>query len=361
MNCFEKSAFIVLGERKKIMGTDFFWFYDVILAAIFIGMIFLGVKRGFVRMLLSLVSVVAAFIIALLISDGVSAWVYDSWVEQPLEDSISQSVNDALGDNVVAQLQKVDMSKAQVNGKPISQLDLKADDAGKITINLSDVNISKTGIDKIDLSSFGFDSSQDLTKINLGTVQIYESDLKEHGIEKMMLSEVLSDNIQKSDIAGTVADVINKINEVLPMLGLSEDMLSQIDNTLLSDVVLSVIEAGDNPGKAVLDNIVKPIVLIPIKTLIFLLLFVIILIVLSLIIKATSLINKLPVIGAVNELLGGVMGLLHGVIVVFVIVILVHLVVAFTNNTLIFLNDMTINKSFAFSWIYNFSFLDFLQ
>lgn len=343
------------------MGTDFFWFYDVILAAVFIGMIFLGVKRGFVRMLLSLVSVVAAFIIALLISDGVSAWVYDSFVQQPLETNISQAVNDALGDNLVAQLQNVDMSKAQVNGQPLSQLDLKADDAGKITLNLSNLNISKTGIDKLDLSAFGFDSTQDLTQLNLGTVQIYESDLKEHGIEKMMLSEVLTDNIQRSDIADTVGDVVNKINEVLPMLGLSEDMLSQIDNTLLSDVVLSVIEAGDNPGKAVLDNIVKPIVLIPIETLIFIILFVIILIVLSIIIKATSLINKLPVIGSINELLGGVMGFLHGVIVVFVIVIILHLVVSFSNNTLIFLNDMTINKSFAFSWIYNFSFLDFLQ
>ena len=48
-------------------------------------------------------------------------------------------------------------------------------------------------------------------------------------------------------------------------------------------------------------------------------------------------------------------------IIVFIVVIIAHMAVEMSNNTLIFLNDMTINKSYAFSWVYNFSFLDFLN
>ena len=54
------------------MGTEFFWFYDVILAAILIGMMFIGAKKGFVRMVLRLCAFAASFVIALMISNGVS-------------------------------------------------------------------------------------------------------------------------------------------------------------------------------------------------------------------------------------------------------------------------------------------------
>ena len=49
------------------MGTEFFWFYDVILAAILIGMMFIGAKKGFVRMVLRLCAFAASFVIALMI------------------------------------------------------------------------------------------------------------------------------------------------------------------------------------------------------------------------------------------------------------------------------------------------------
>ncbi|HRM44333.1 MAG TPA: CvpA family protein, partial [Fusicatenibacter saccharivorans] len=96
------------------MGTEFFWFYDVILAAILIGMMFIGAKKGFVRMVLRLCAFAASFVIALMISNGVSGWIYDSFISKPLEQTISTSINDALGDNVVTQLGKIDMEKAKI-------------------------------------------------------------------------------------------------------------------------------------------------------------------------------------------------------------------------------------------------------
>ncbi|MCH5323775.1 MAG: CvpA family protein [Eubacterium sp.] len=342
------------------MGTVFFWFYDVILAAVLIGMLFLGVKRGFVRMALSLISFIAAFLISLWASEYIADMIYDSFVEDALEKTISDTVNDTLGDNVVTQLAKVDMSKITVGGKSLDELDLTPDGAGKITLTLNDVNVSKTGLQNVDMSVFGYDKTDNLSSINIGTVQIYQSDLQSNSIEDLLLAEVLSDKILDSEAFESVSDVIGEIGEALPMLGISEETLGQADNTLLRDVIISVRNADGNPGKAILDNVIKPVVLIPIRTLIFVLIFVIIMIVLTVIINATSLINKLPLIGKFNEALGGILGIIEGMMIIFIIVIVLHFATAASDNSLVFLNEMTINESYAFSWVYNFEFLNFL-
>lgn len=344
------------------MGTEFFWFYDVILAAILIGMMFIGAKKGFVRMVLRLCAFAASFVIALMISNGVSGWIYDSFISKPLEQTISTSINDALGDNVVTQIGKIDMEKAKINGKSIDSLELKADDkAGKVTVNLGNVNLSNTGISKVDLTSFGVDKNIDYSNINLGSVQIYESDIEKYGIENMILTEVLAQNIKNSAIADSVNEIIDKVGETVPALDLKGKTIEDLDSGTINSVVVSVVQSSGNPGKAVLDNVAKPVVLVPLRTIIFVVLFILIFIILSILIKATSVINKLPLIGQLNSLLGGVAGLLQGLVIVFIVVIIAHMAVELTNNTLIFLNDMTINKSFAFSKIYNFSFLDFLN
>lgn len=343
------------------MGTEFFWFYDVILAAILIGMMFIGAKNGFVRMVLSLCAFAASFVIALMISNGVSGWIYDSFISKPLEQTISTSINDALGDNVVTQIGKIDMEKAKINGKSIDSLELKADKAGKVTVNLGNVNLSNTGISKVDLTSFGVDKNIDYSNIDLGSVQIYESDIEKYGIENMILTEVLAQNIKNSEVADSVNEIIDKVGETVPALDLKGKTIEDIDSGTINSVVVSVVQSSGNPGKAVLDNVAKPIVLVPLRTIIFVVLFILVFIILSIVIKATSVINKLPLIGKLNSLLGGVAGLLQGLVIVFIVVIIAHMAVELTNNTLIFLNDMTINKSFAFSKIYNFSFLDFLN
>ena len=337
------------------MGTEFFWFYDVILAAILIGMMFIGAKKGFVRMVLRLCAFAASFVIALMISNGVSGWIYDSFISKPLEQTISTSIN------VVTQIGKIDMEKAKINGKSIDSLELKADKAGKVTVNLGNVNLSNTGISKVDLTSFGVDKNIDYSNIDLGSVQIYESDIEKYGIENMILTEVLAQNIKNSAIADSVNEIIDKVGETVPALDLKGKTIEDIDSGTINSVVVSVVQSSGNPGKAVLDNVAKPVVLVPLRTIIFVVLFILIFIILSILIKATSVINKLPLIGQLNSLLGGVAGLSQGLVIVFIVVIIAHMAVELTNNTLIFLNDMTINKSFAFSKIYNFSFLDFLN
>ena len=261
----------------------------------------------------------------------------------------------------MTQLGKIDMDKAKINGKSPDSLELKPDKAGKVTVNLTNVNLSNTGISKVDLTAFGIDKSVDYSNINLGSVQLYESDIDKYGLENMLLTEVLSQNIKNSDVAESVNDIIAQVSEAVPALGLDGKTIDDIDGGLVNSVVVSVVESSGNPGKAILDNVAKPVILVPLRTVVFVILFFLVLIILSIIIRATSVVNKLPVIGKLNSLLGGVLGLVQGLIIVFIVVIIAHMAVALSNNTLIFLNEMTINKSYAFSWVYNFSFLDFLN
>ena len=46
------------------MGSEFFWFYDVLLVAIVIAMIFKGSKKGAVAVLISAVSAIISFLLA---------------------------------------------------------------------------------------------------------------------------------------------------------------------------------------------------------------------------------------------------------------------------------------------------------
>ena len=171
------------------------------------------------------------------------------------------------------------------------------------------MNLSNTGISKVDLTSFGVDKNIDYSNINLGSVQIHESDIEKYGIENMILTEVLAQNIKNSEVADSVNEIIDKVGETVPALDLKGKTIEDIDSGTINSVVVSVVQSSGNPGKAVLDNVAKPIVLVPLRTIIFVVLFILIFIILSIVIKATSVINKLPLIGQLNSLLGGVAGL----------------------------------------------------
>lgn len=343
------------------MGTDFFWFYDVMLAAILIGGMIAGAKKGFVRMLLGFSSVVIAFVLSLYVSDMVSTSIYTNVIEKPLSDSINNTLTETLGTGFSADLGKIDMSKATVNGKKLSELDLTGDPAGKIELNLDKLDLSQTGIKNVDLTAFGIEKNTDFKEMEIGKVQIFKSDLQTNSIGNMILAETLSDRIQTAPIFRSLNDIMKKIDETAPALGISADSLTQNDNTFITDVVLSLINSQGELGTALLDGVVKPVVMVPIRTLIFVILFAIIMLVLSIVIKKTTIINKIPLIGSMNSFLGGALGIVSGILSLFVVVIFIHLIIVMTDNTLVFLNDLTIDKTYAFKQVYNFNFLDFLS
>ncbi len=66
---------------------------DGILILIVALCIFIGYKRGFIRSILQLVGMLAAVVVAFTLSGMIAEWVYDEHLNQPIQDSIVESLH----------------------------------------------------------------------------------------------------------------------------------------------------------------------------------------------------------------------------------------------------------------------------
>lgn len=343
------------------MGTQFFWFFDAAVIVLLLVFVFKGIHKGFVSVLVGVIAMLAAFVFALSLSGVVADAIYDSLIKDAVSDGINEQISNVFDKTVVSDLKKVDMSKAKINGKPLPEINTDTDSAGKLNLDLSRLDLSDTGMNNIDLSSFGITKDFDYSSVNLGSVEISAMEKEEYGVEKIILSSVISDNISNGTALGSITGAIEEMAQSLPsfMSGVSDSLTSK---DKINDVVISILdtESEDYAG-AIADNVVKPVVLVPMRALIFAVLFAIIVIALNILAGLLKNINKIPLIGGVNKVLGAAAGAVQGAIVIFLICIFVQAVVALSGNELIFLNTMTIDESFIFRKIYYFEFLDLIS
>lgn len=345
------------------MGTQFFWFFDLSVAAILIISLFQGIRKGFVSMLVSCVAMIVAFAVALPVSGTVSASIYNNVVKDAVSEEINNQINNVVGDTVITRLKKIDMSKAKINGKELSSLSTQPDKLGKINLDLTKLDVSDTGIEDIDLSAFGVDkNSVDYSALNLGKVEITAEESEKYGIDKMILASVLSENVTKGEAFSSITESVKKISESLPsFMSGTVDSITSGNKEIIKDVVVCIIDTNtENFAESLTDNMVKPILLVPMRALIFLIIFVIIVLLLNIIAKLTKKINSIPLVGGINKVLGVAAGAVQGVIAIFLICIFVQVIIALTGNEIIFLNTMTIDETFIFKKIYYLDFLNFM-
>lgn len=345
------------------MGTQFFWIFDVAIAAILIAFIFMGVRKGLAATVAGAISLVLAFVITLPLSGIISDIIYENLIRGAVADEINNQIGTAIDGTLIAEIKNVDMSKAKINGRALSSLDIQTDSSGKYSLDLSNLDLTETGIKDMDLSVFGItDDSMNYSSVNLGTVVLTLDDISTYGTEKIVLASVLSDNISNGTAFGSIATAVEEMAETIPILmsGVSESITSG-DRSVINEVVLSILDADtDDFARAITDDMVKPILLVPMRALIFIILFVIIAIILSVIAKLLKLVNKIPLIGNVNKVLGAVAGAAEAAVVILLVCIFIQVIVVLSGNGLIFLNTMTIDETFVFQKIYYFEFLDFL-
>lgn len=342
------------------MGTQFFWFFDAAVIVLLLVFVFKGIHRGFVSVLVSVVAMVVAFAAALAFSGTIADAVYDGMIKDAISDEINEQLSTVFNKTAVSQLNKADMSKAKINGMPLSEINTQTDSAGKLNLDLSRLDLTGTGIDKIDLSAFGISEDYNYASVNLGSIEITSTEKVEYGIEKIILASFISDNILKGTSFGAVSGAIEAMAKSLPsfMSGIADSLITK---DKLNDVVISILDAEtDDYASAITANVIKPVVLVPMRALIFAILFAIILIVLNILAGLMRGINKIPLIGGINKLLGAAAGFVQGAVAVFLVCIFVQVVVALSGNELIFLNTMTIDESFIFKKIYYFEFLDLI-
>lgn len=345
------------------MGTSFFWFYDIVLLAVVAGVTFRSLKKGGVGVIISTAAIVIAFIAGFIGSSAISESIYNSYIKEPLTGYIDEQIDGVLGDNIVADLEKVDMSKAVIGGKFLSSVELTPDSSGKITLDLSDIDLTETGMENADFSMFGIGEDFDYSLVKVGNVEITERELKNNSIESIVLARVLTSNIQSGEMFTAFKAIGEKISEAIPLVFSSYSAeISDGDSDIIYNLVLSVIDFGyATRGEAVIANIIDPIVITPLKIVLFLVIFTVIAIILEALANASKIINRIPVISSVNEALGGILGLIKAVLILFIICISIQLLISVTEDSLVFINTYTIEKTLFFKYVYNFDLINFLE
>lgn len=344
------------------MGTQFFWVFDIAILAIVAAFLFKGIRQGFIAAIVGAASLVLAFIVTLPLSAVISDAIYENLIKDAVAEEINNQIGSVVDATLIKDIKNVDMRKLKINGRELSSIDIQPDSVGKVSLDLSNLDMTDTGIENVDLSIFGLsDETIDYSSVNLGTIVMTSNDIDEYGVESIILATVLSDNISNSAAFSSISSAVEKMADAVPMLSGVADSLKSGEESVIRDVMVSIINTEtDDFARTITDDMVKPILLVPMRALIFLIIFAIIAITLTIVTNLLKVVNKIPLVGSANKALGAVAGAAEAVVVVFLVCIFIQVIVTLSGNSLIFLNTMTIDETFIFQKIYYFEFLDFL-
>ena len=126
-------------------------------------------------------------------------------------------------------------------------------------------------------------------------------------------------------------------------------------------MILSIVSSEKELADSVLDSMVKPFVLTPIRMVIFLIIFGILSLILGILASKLTFINNIPIIGFANSVLGAVAGIIKALISLLIIAIIIKGIIIISENSIIFLNETTIQKTYLFDYFYNLDVMKFLN
>ncbi len=344
------------------MGIQFFWFYDLLILLIAAGIIIKCAHKGFISSFLGVVSIFLAFAAASYVSEFAFDTIYNTFVSEPLKESVNNYISELSGGEFDFGLENVDMTKIKVNGRYLDAYNLEPDTAGNVTLDMSNTDVTETGLQNANIIKFGFKEDTDFSKLNIGTVQIMQSELQEEDIYTLILAHILSFNNEGNELTETVSNITAEITSGLPEY-ISDPLNSLVfsKDTLNYNIIKFVLAAEENDyAGAILDGLLKPTVIIPIKALIFLIIFAIIIILLGIICRLLEIVHSIPIINSINAVLGAALGVAEAFAVIIVVCLLIHVFITVSGNSLIFFNTMTIDKTFAFKYIYYSDVFDYL-
>lgn len=148
---------------------------------------------------------------------------------------------------------------------------------------------------------------------------VYESVAEPSLVEG--ISESIEEKIDKSAPGQSKKEMLAAMKEYVDSLpGFVKDAVDTKDLSAAIDDAADKEKAGiDAISKEICDATFRPIVVTLVSVFIFSIIFIIMGIVTKIVAKALKIVNKIPVLGTVNQLLGGVIGALKGIVIVLVI------------------------------------------
>jgi hypothetical protein len=257
----------------------------------------------------------------------------------------------------------IDTEKIIVSGVPLAEADIKPDSAGKITLDISKIDLSRTGVDKLDLTAYGVDlSAMDLTSPGVGRINITAAELLNGDLGRLIAMKTLvMANAQVASPFGSVQTVFEK---VLPdeLVAASGAKLMEIFGALSLDGVFGMGSDGgvnsdggfalNQPENIVKYGVIQPAILSLIKPIVFVLVFTVVVFVLRLVSRLFRSLNLLPVIGGVNAVFGGVLGFVQAFVIMMMVCAALRIVIGLTGNDIVFVNTAVIEKTVLFRSLY---------
>ncbi len=161
-------------------------------------------------------------------------------------------------------------------------------------------------------------------------------------------NDVLSEAASGMSMQAKADELLSNIPE--GMLNLAE--LTDFDTAALTSSVSAQAATNDQLIQNLIDNVVYNVVTAVSQAVVFILLFIVFIIALSFISKLFKKVNKIPLIGKVNEILGGVIGVVKAVVVVFVACTVLYIVVGVMDENA-FVEAVINSKIYSFICEYN--------
>ncbi len=343
------------------MGTQFAIVYDLAVAAILIGMLFSGIKRGFASAIVSLAAVVVAFICAITLSKPITGAIYTSYVEQPVKQTVNIAIDEVMGSVVMEGIENLDYSTVKVGGVSIEDIVPNYSGTNKAVLDLSSVDLSETGISEVDLTKFGLSADTDYSNISGKTAEFTMTDINRYGLGKMVVAQVIAVNMQNSEIYRTLITFTDSVGDAVPAyFGTMSTHISKGSVDPLRSIVLIMQTARLNLRDAVIEGIIRPCFNVTVQTIVFAVIFFAVVIILNLVAKLLKFVNKIPVIGGFNAFCGGVVGLVQGLLTVCITCLLVRVIAVMSGGNIIFFNNAVIDSTIVFKYFYDFEFLNFI-
>jgi len=345
------------------MGSQFFWFLDIVTVAVFAVYLYRGARKGAVGVMISAVAAIAAFLTAYALSGAASEKIYDALIRDRIESTVESNMNSVTGGGIIDGLAESDMSKALIKGTPLSELELEFDETGKADIDLSSADLTGTGIQNADLSMFGITEDFDFSDVKTGRVTVTREDIEKYGIDNVVLAKIIAANITSEQIDKAFSEIGSKLSGTFAkgFTDFGKQLASGSGDAAYSVVVSVITAAGEDYGARLIDTIITPAILPPLKIIVFLIIFALVTAILNLIANVSKLVNRLPVAGQANSLLGAVLGLVEGLIVLILFCMVMKFLIWVCGGSLVFINEPTIQRTWIFRYIYAIDPLNILR
>lgn len=283
--------------------------YDLAVVVVLLLFFIFGIKRGFIKSVISLICFVLAIVISIFASSKLAQPIYEMCFKEKVTSFIAENID------------KIDVSGV-VNNYLLKNVGITADDKTVKSI------IGTEGDIKNNIESY--------------------AKAKGVSLDPMSISQNVDSFLKSDELKGA-------IETALPS-SLASAVFEAAESS--AETVSKVLQACVNPNQAqaaemIEEAFVNDMLILLVKYALFLILFTVLSFIFKLIIAATGIVNKIPVASGVNRALGGALGILKGGVALVIIAVIISALSALLASRYSVLAESTINNSLVFKYFYN--------